>query len=162
MSDKIELKNRPKKKDGKYTPLKRSPEEKKLYQQIRDKKRIVIRLTDDEATSMELMMKEADWDNRAGFAKFKIFGYQPKNHISQKIKEGDTDNIEIIIKHSIQDLIDNYSYIRKRYDKDMNTLIRLEEYHRFENVTMKWITKLEKDTEKLQATLDKICKSLGI
>ena len=162
MNDRIEPKKRLKKKDGTYTPLTRSPEEKKLYQKIRDKKRIVIRLTDEEATDLELMMKEDGWDNRAGFAKYRIFGHIPKNNITHKIKNGDTEDIEIIIKHSIQDLVDNYSYVRKRYDKDMNTLIRLEEYHRFENITMKWITKLEKDTEKLQFTLERICRSLGI
>lgn len=140
-------------------------EDKKKYYKMTDKaKRVVVRLSPDERTLLETMMRSEEWENVSGFIKSKLFGRDPEKKVEQLINRKDTDELVILLRNYIFELTDQLCYFKERYEKDMAQLwqeegVDVEEWMRKTN---RWYSEAAKASQETLTICRKVAKALRL
>ena len=156
MNKKTEITNKKKPKND--------AEDKRKYFQMMDRKTIQIRVNPAERSLLEIEKKKIGSKNTSGFIKYKLFGIHPEVKLETIIESNDEQSIGIIIQNYLFNLVNYYSYITYRYERDMRQLYREEGVD-----VEKWIEKtnlpheaLLRRTDETFRMINKIAKAIGL
>ena len=100
----------------------KSKEESALYNKVKGKFNLNVRLNSVEYSLLHNMMENEGWNNISGYVRFKLLGLDPDTRVERTFKKKDPDEIGRIFSNSVLELAGNYIYIRQRYDRDMQQL----------------------------------------
>ena len=90
-----------------------------------DKRRrlqIKIDLSPKEASILDKMMREGDWDNRSGFIKYKLFGESADRKFSRMVHYAKYDDVISIVKNAVIEMNDNLGYLNYKFDYQLRRL----------------------------------------
>ena len=121
-----------------------------LKKQYDKSKRLSVKLalSPQEASLLDKMMREGDWDNRSGFIKYKLFGESVDRKFSRMVHDAKFDDVISIVKNLVIELNDHLGYLNYRFDYHVRQLEQDKELSQ-EKKTAKKISALIEYTSNL-------------
>lgn len=88
----------PQKKISRKQIKKERTEDEKLYQRLKDKMAVKVRFSYKELSLLKMMMRDEDWENTAGFIRYKLFGYDPEKRLRSQLKKANEFDVITLVQ----------------------------------------------------------------
>ena len=88
----------PQKKISRKQIKKERTEDEKLYQRLKDKMAVKVRFSYKELSLLKMMMRDEDWENTAGFIRYKLFGYDPEKRLRSQLKKANESDVITLVQ----------------------------------------------------------------
>ena len=101
-------------------------EAKRNYDKISKRERIPLNLSFKERTLLKQIMEKEEWENTAGFIKYKLFGLDADIRYKKKLKKGNATDHVINLREIGFEIVKKFDYLIYLYNKNTNQLWREE------------------------------------
>lgn len=96
----------------------------KEYFQHANKRRVIIRFSPEEWSSLESRMKSEGWDNKSRYIKRKLFGKDFDTKFKDLIKKGDPWDLENLLIQEARAMAEAYDRFSKEFFKNNDKMYR--------------------------------------